>query len=226
MTETYGQQTDVEDNNEIPICTLKMFPEETIHCVEWARDHFSKMFTIKPKSVINLLEEGENINPVKQADIVTLKEGLRLLRKRPINFNSCLEYARKRFEKYFNHDVKQLLHVYPLDAKTKEGTLFWTLPKRAPMPIEFDANEILHCTFITSMACLFAQMFYIEIPSKTPRTDEFRKQCGLKASAFKQPDFVPNDDKAKSIAKQIAAADKDKDKAEEEGKEEVEEEVD
>jgi len=43
-----------------------MFPEETIHCVEWARDHFSKMFTIKPKSAINLLEEGENINPVAQ----------------------------------------------------------------------------------------------------------------------------------------------------------------
>jgi len=133
-----------------------MFPEETIHCVEWARDHFSKMFTIKPKSAINLLEEGENINPVAEQDIVTLKEGLKLLRKRPVNFNSCLEYARKRFEKYFNHDVKQLLHVYPLDAKTKEGTLFWTLPKRPPTPIDFDPNDILHCTFIASMACLFA----------------------------------------------------------------------
>ena len=37
-TESYGQQQDPEDNNEIPICTMKMFPEETLHCVEWARD--------------------------------------------------------------------------------------------------------------------------------------------------------------------------------------------
>jgi hypothetical protein len=36
---------DPEDNTEIPHCTLKMFPEETLHCVEWARDKFGKMFT-------------------------------------------------------------------------------------------------------------------------------------------------------------------------------------
>ena len=198
-----------------------MFPEETIHCVEWARDHFSKMFTIKPKSAINLLEAGESIGLVAEQDINMLKEGLKLLRKRPVNFNSCLEYARKRFEKYFNHDVKQLLHVYPLDAKTKEGTLFWTLPKLAPTPLVFDQNNVTHYTFVSSMACLFAQMFYIEIPSKTPRTEEFRKQCGIKAAAFKQAEFVPNDDKAKSIAKQIADADKDKS---EENKQEEEEE--
>jgi hypothetical protein len=30
---------------EVPFCTLKMFPEETLHCVEWARDKFGKMFT-------------------------------------------------------------------------------------------------------------------------------------------------------------------------------------
>jgi hypothetical protein len=37
---------DPDDNTgEIPHCTLKMFPEETLHCVEWARDIFGKMFT-------------------------------------------------------------------------------------------------------------------------------------------------------------------------------------
>ena len=30
------------------------------------------------------------------------------------------------------------MHVYPLDFVTKEGKLFWTLPKRPPIPIEFD----------------------------------------------------------------------------------------
>lgn len=190
---------DPEDNNEIPICTLKMFPEETIHCIEWARDHFGKMFTQIPKSAIKILEEGESINPVAQQDIVALKEGLKLLKKRPVNFNSCIEYARKRFEKYFNHDIKQLLHVYPLDAKTKEGNAFWSLPKRPPTPAVFDCEDMLHCNFITSLACLFAKIFFIELPSETPRTDEFRKKCGKLAMSFKQPEFVPNEDKAKSI---------------------------
>jgi hypothetical protein len=112
-----------------------MFPEETLHCVEWARDKFSKMFTQTPKSAIKVLEEGTSIDPVSQQDIVALKEGLKLLRKKPQNFGSCIEFARQRFEKLFNHDIKQLLHVYPLDAKTKEGAAFWSLPKRAPVPI-------------------------------------------------------------------------------------------
>ena len=45
LTESYGSQKDPEDNNDIPICTLKMFPEETIHCIEWARDLFGKLFS-------------------------------------------------------------------------------------------------------------------------------------------------------------------------------------
>jgi molybdopterin/thiamine biosynthesis adenylyltransferase len=44
-TESYGSMNDPEDNTEIPHCTLKMFPEETLHCVEWARDKFGKIFT-------------------------------------------------------------------------------------------------------------------------------------------------------------------------------------
>lgn len=47
-TESYGSQQDPEDNTEIPHCTLKMFPEETLHCVEWARDKFGKMFSQGP----------------------------------------------------------------------------------------------------------------------------------------------------------------------------------
>lgn len=58
-TESYGQQEDPEDINEIPHCTMKMFPEETLHCVEWARDKFGRMFTQMPQSAIKLLEEGE-----------------------------------------------------------------------------------------------------------------------------------------------------------------------
>lgn len=64
-----------------------------------------------------------------------------MLKKRPQTWMDCIEFARMKFEKLFNHDVRQLLHVYPLDSKTKEGTNFWTLPKRPPTPIEFDMNN-------------------------------------------------------------------------------------
>ena len=119
---------------EVPFCTLKMFPEETLHCVEWARDKFGKMFTQMPQSGIKLLEEGEKFNAVSQQDMTILKEGVRLLKKRPTTFMDCIQYARMRFEKLFNNDIQQLMHVYPLDSKTKDGTPFWPLPKRPPSP--------------------------------------------------------------------------------------------
>jgi len=104
------------------------------------------------------------------------------LRKRPKSFSDCVEYARMRFEKLFNHDIKQLLHVYPLDSKTKEGNLFWSLPKRPPTPIDFDSKDKLQCAFVAAMACLRATIFHIEIPSKTPRSDDFKSEIGVMAS--------------------------------------------
>lgn len=150
-----------------------------------------------------------------------MKEGLKLLEKRPKTFGDCVEYARIKFEKLYNHDIKQLLHVYPLDAKTKDGNLFWSLPKRPPVPADFDPTNPLHIQFITSMACLRANVFKIELPSKTPRTEEFRKEVGLMASQFKVPEFIPNDEKAKEIQASVQKEVKEEEKKEgEEMKEE------
>ena len=65
LTESYGSQADPQENEgEIPYCTLKMFPEETVHCVEWARDKFNKLFTSKPKSLEKIIELAFKANGV------------------------------------------------------------------------------------------------------------------------------------------------------------------
>lgn len=101
--------------------------------------------------------------------------------------------------------------MYPLDAKTKDGSLFWSLPKRPPLPIDFDPSNPIHCQFVTSMACLRATIFKLEIPSKTPRSEEFRKEVGLIASKIKVPEFVPNDEKAKEIQASVQKETKEED---------------
>ena len=67
-------------------CTLKMFPEEALHCIEWARDRFGKLFTQRPKNVNLVLEEGfENqdlkimIQVVKTSHEKSLKNTLRMI---------------------------------------------------------------------------------------------------------------------------------------------------
>ena len=47
-TMSYASIEDPEDNNAIPFCTMKMFPENTIHCVEWAKALFETQFTLNP----------------------------------------------------------------------------------------------------------------------------------------------------------------------------------
>jgi hypothetical protein len=38
-----------------------MFPEETLHCVEWARDKFSKIFNQRPKALAKFVSDGKLI---------------------------------------------------------------------------------------------------------------------------------------------------------------------
>lgn len=38
-----------------------MFPEDALHCVEWARDKFGHLFTAKPKSLIASIESASSI---------------------------------------------------------------------------------------------------------------------------------------------------------------------
>lgn len=92
--------------------------------------------------------------------------------KGPKNFEDCIAYAITKFYKYFRDDIMQLLYTYPLDAKTKDGEPFWKLPKRPPTPImKFDPENILHCTFIASMAVMVAKVYKIPYP-KTFREEK------------------------------------------------------
>lgn len=158
--------------------------------------------------------------PTSSQDIAAYKEGLNLLKERPNNFDECVKFARNAFEHYFNHAVKQLLHVYPLDAKTADGTPFWTLPKRPPTPLIFDYEDMLHLNFICSTACLQAKIFKIKIPSDKPRSDDFKKEVGLIASKFKVDEFVPDESAAKEIQASVDKDAKKKDADKEEAKEE------
>lgn len=124
--------------------------------------------------------------------------------KGPKNFEDCVVYAITKFYKYFRDDIMQLLYTYPLDAKTKDGEPFWKLPKRPPTPImKFDPENILHCTFIASMAVLVAKVYKIPFP-KNFREEKERMYLGKEAASIKIPDFVPSDEKAKSILKETA----------------------
>lgn len=212
-TESYGSQEDPQEEAEIPHCTLKMFPEETLHCVEWARDKFGKIFTQKPKSLLKLLDDP-NVKPISSQEKKNLREAVHFLRKKPLNFDDCLVYARKKFQKYFVNDIHQLVYTYPLDHKTKQGTLFWTLPKRPPTPLEFTKDDDLYCNFISAFACLWGSIWGVPIP-KDSRKVERKKEMGGRGSEVKVEKWIANEKKAKDIAHSVEKEEKEENKEEE-----------
>eukprot|EP01022_Parablepharisma_sp_SALTPOND_P015993 TRINITY_DN22_c0_g3_i1.p1 TRINITY_DN22_c0_g3~~TRINITY_DN22_c0_g3_i1.p1 ORF type:complete len:4095 (+),score=552.02 TRINITY_DN22_c0_g3_i1:5895-18179(+) len=215
-TESYSSQNDPEDNTNIPICTLKMFPEETVHCVEWARDKFGKVFTQAPKALLAVLEKPEPTASSAQ-EITALKQAIQFLKRRPYSFSDCIAYARNKFQKYFVNDIRQLLFTYPLDFKTKDGTPFWSLPKRPPLELKFNPTDLLHASLITSMACLQARIWGIKEPENA-RSEATRFKIADEASRVLVPEFKPSEKKAKAISEEVT-----KEVGKEEEKKEAEE---
>lgn len=83
--------------------------------------------------------------------------------------------------------------MYPLDKVTKEGRPFWSLPKRPPTPVEFDAGDISHANMVAAYACLVAKVYGVEIPYEKPRSNEAKLDIAKKAAGYEVPNFVPND---------------------------------
>ncbi|KAL4227831.1 Ubiquitin-like modifier-activating enzyme 6 [Mactra antiquata] len=194
LTETYGSQLDPPDTD-IPYCTLKSFPANIEHCMHWAREKFESSFAQKPnafnkfwstntdtQSVIERLSQSESIEGAIQAS--------KLLKTRPSTWADCVCIGRLKFEKYFNHKAKHLLHAFPLDTRTSDGALFWQSPKRPPTPQEFDAQNPIHLQFVIATAHLYADNNKITIPN--PINDDDIKQI---VSTVDVPPYVPTNKK-------------------------------
>lgn len=200
LTESYASQNDPMDED-VPFCTLHSFPAVMDHCIEWARDKFENLFSHKPKlynkfwasqsaeQAITLLESGRAVD-----DAVPVSK---LAANMPDTWQCCAAMGRIKFEKFFNHRAKQLLHAFPIDTLMKDGTPFWQSPKRPPTPLEFDPGNDLHLDFVIACGQLYAHMYGI------PWTKDVTKEKLLESlPKFVVPRFQP---KSKQIETDVTA---------------------
>jgi len=171
VTESYGSSRDPPEA-EIPICTLKNFPFKIEHTIQWARDMFEGIFKSSAAEVNNYLSQPNYIEelakqPNEQLNKLNVIKNS-LFNQRPLSFEACVEWARSVFETEYNHNIQQLLHLFPSDAKTSEGQAFWSGPKRPPTPIKFDRNDPLHFNFVVAAANLRAFNYGLK-PDNSPQ---------------------------------------------------------
>lgn len=209
MTQCYGDSTDPPEDS-IPMCTLRNFPNQIEHTIEWGRDQFSTIFTDRSSDVINYLDNPskylkelkENNTISGQLDALTLiQEFIQI--KNANSFYACVMFACKKFAHNFTNTIKQLLFIFPKDYVDKDGNKFWSGPKRAPVVVELDLEDDLHLHYISACANLIA--FNTGIPQVNDRS-----RVSEIAREIKLPAFTP-----KSNVKIQTEEDKEDEKEEE-----------
>jgi len=171
-TENYGASRDPPEKS-IPVCTLKHFPNQIDHTLQWAREWFEEVFKQTPEDVKQYMsmtraayESSLAAQQNMKLDTLMRIQAAVAPATRPTSFEHCVVWARKAFEDLFANRIKQLLHNFPLHQVTANGTPFWSGAKTPPTPIEFDSNDPLHLEFILSSALLLAAVYNIPVSNE------------------------------------------------------------
>lgn len=168
LTQSYNDSFDPPEDS-IPLCTLKHFPYDIIHTIEYARDCFQGLFYNTPLQIQQFLNnkqeyvekmqvEGNTTSQLEMLQIVvtTLKE----LSKEK-NFDYCIKKAVNVFQLHFINQINQLLYSIPPDHKLSNGDFFWVGQKKTPHPLPLDLNDPLTELFLLSASNLFAEIYNI-----------------------------------------------------------------
>lgn len=198
QTEHYGARRDPAEKS-IPVCTLKHFPNQIEHTLQWARDWFEEGFKQAAEDVNNYLDKADFFNQLENQQNTRLETLKRLktslVDARPTSYPDCLSYARRAFEDLFSNQIQQLLSTFPADHITNAGTPFWSGAKKPPSPLKFDANDPAHVGFVSSVAQLRAHVYNLAVPNEAEdpvyvqnilagvTVEPFRPQAGVKIAA-------------------------------------------
>ncbi len=183
ITETYQASSD-NSGDEIPMCTLKSFPYEISHCIQWAREQFENLFVIPFKTYKDLkdlqdqsrVKLSTKLNNMPYTEILDIKNHLEYIISEYVTESYNNLYV-PFYTKHFYQDIKELITKYPKDHITEEGEKFWSGTKRFPKIIDFDSDN--KC-FLDSYESFNKIMNYIYKIDLTNQTNINSKQINIK----------------------------------------------
>ena len=161
VTETYNDLLDIDIEKTFPICVIKNFPNEILHIIKWATEQYEifNRFSLNiNKWLKNTIFNNNNID-----DIQAIQDIYNIVYKYKIKkWQDCVILILDMFYDNYNNQILQLLHNFPINTVTSEGTKFWSSGKRCPKPIIFDINNKLHINYIKLTILLFCESINID----------------------------------------------------------------
>ncbi|PAV84139.1 hypothetical protein WR25_11353 isoform C [Diploscapter pachys] len=189
LTESYSSSVDPPEK-ETPVCTLKNFPNEITHTIQWARDLFEGLFSGPADTANNFLrdERGfiDRVNTMNFGQQVQVFQQVvdALIDSKPASAEECIKWARMLFQTNYYDNIAQMLHSFPPEQLTDKGAKFWSGAKRCPHTLKFDPNQTEHFNFVYAASILRAQVYGLEPILDKAKVAEI-------ASSMAPPSFVP-----------------------------------
>ena len=162
-SESYGSSADPPEPD-IPVCTLKNFPYEISHTIQWAKDLFDGYFQRRPRQANDHVEEmalTEELTAFGQQLIEKLGEDAAVGMAEELgedlgvfpfivgNADSsdpeyvaavkkvALDWAMQQANKLFFIAMDELIQKHPVDSVDDDGAPFWTGARKMPRPLKF-----------------------------------------------------------------------------------------
>jgi ubiquitin-activating enzyme E1 len=208
ITASYTDIKDPENEDHIPMCTLRNFPSLIEHCIEWSRAQFEDEFVQPFAEVAKFLDDREGYLKQQRAAGATVtgkEKAVSDMQKlvqvindaKTITFDACVQKAVDYFCSCFRDRILQLIFNLPEDyVNPKTGELFWTGAKRFPSALEYDPANELAVEFVKSVANIFACCYGLHAPPDQdllPEDHEWRSNDFINGSvgSYDIPAFVP-----------------------------------
>ena len=140
---------------EFAVCTLKFFPYESMHCIEWSRSLFEELFTLSVNETKKYLADKDtyikSVAALPSNRAIEKLQTLEILLK-ILSAENGIQIAYEcfnLFEELFNDRIIDVLIQFPPDSQM-DGKKFWRKPKKIPSPITIDLEEPTCFLFVTA----------------------------------------------------------------------------
>lgn len=156
QSESYGSSADPPEPA-IPVCTLKNFPYQISHTIQWGRDLFDGLFVRRPKqanqyaSLLSELELDEVAKRLEselgEAAAMDAAKELRQDLAKPNGSDKAalkeasITWAIELANELFYAATKKLLAQHPVDSLDEDGERFWSGSRKTPKMIWYFSDK-------------------------------------------------------------------------------------
>lgn len=209
-TKSYAEHEKANENEgAIPMCTLRNFPHQIEHCIEWARAQFTDRLEVPVKSFNDMVKDPAkffaNLDTLKQVEVESILLNTKKITswyEKGVCFETCIKMAFEVLIDEFRDRIKNLTYAFPRDHmktdESGESTPFWTGSRRFPQDVQFSLDDDLHLSFLYNLSNLYAFMFKIDYVR-----DLEKFKAAVSTLKLTVPTWAPNASFAKQVQSEV-----------------------